>query len=75
MPLQKKLDELTDLVLYIKDKMVTKDELKIEMGRLENKIENEIDRLENKIDNLIDNEMDKRKGLEARVTKLEEKVF
>ena len=60
----KKLDELTDVVLFIKDKMVTKDELK-----------NEIDRLENKIDNLIDNEVDKRKSLEVRVTKLEEKVF
>lgn len=67
----KKLDELTDVVLFIKDRIVRSEE-KIDI------IDTRTISVESKLDginNRIDLEVDKRKSLEVRTAKLEEKVF
>jgi hypothetical protein len=66
----KKIDDLTDVVIFIKDRMATKEELR----EVEERLGNRIIAVEGKVDgvyNLIDQEVDKRKALEVRTTKLE----
>ena len=55
----KKLDELADVVLFIKDRMATKEDLKTLESRLGG------------IENRLDDELDKRTALDVRVSKLE----
>lgn len=65
--LEEKLDEVTDVIAFVAKRMVTKDDLK--------NVENRLGRLELKLENFTGREIDERKRLDVRVTKLEKKVL
>jgi septation ring formation regulator EzrA len=68
------LKMVLDVVTFIKDRMVTKEELKAEL----NPINNRLTSVEKKMEELykvFDGEVAKRADLGKRVTRLEEKVF
>ena len=63
-----KLDDIYEVVLFLKEKLVAMDE-KVDKNHFE---------LTSKLDGVnrrVDNEVDQRKTIDVRVTKLEEKVF
>lgn len=73
--------ELFETLHFIKDRMVTKDELREGLDGLRSEVKgdiarqgNDINRLGSKIDNFIDLETDNRKKLEVRVSNIETKV-
>ena len=66
---KERLDDLADVVMFIKDRMVTKDEHEL--------LSKDVTALHSKVDgivNRLDDELDKRKVLESRVTRLEAKA-
>ena len=87
--MEKNIESLIETVGFIKEKMVTKDDLKDVRGalstvekRLDTKIDHvesilsmKIDHVESKLDAFENNEVGRRKRLEVRVTKLEHKVL
>ena len=85
--IDKKLDDLTEVVVFIKDRMATKEDLIQVEKRLDkridgvenrlDKVDGRLDRVEIKLDGIdrrLDDELDKRKQLEVRTAKLETKV-
>lgn len=77
-----KLDDIYEVVLFLKEKLVAHDTQFESVGHkflsLEEKIEKNHQELIAKLDGVnrrVDNEVDKRKTIDVRVTKLEEKVF
>ncbi len=68
-------NELFDTLHFIKDRMVTKEELRNGLDGLRTELKADIGRLEDKVDHFMDAEVDRRKQLEVRVSKIETKVF
>ena len=79
--IENKLDELTDVVIFIKDHMATKEELtKVEdrLGVRITKVEDRLSAVEGKLDGIVtrmDYELDKRKVMEVQIGTLNKKVL
>lgn len=71
--MKKKKSEIQDLSEFIRDNMVTRKEFYEEIDKL-NKTDQRIEMKVDSIDKRLDYELDHRKQLEVRITKLEKKV-
>jgi hypothetical protein len=68
------LGELSEMLEHVVKHMATKDDLAATESRLDRRIDTldaKIDRLDTKLTKFEENEIDKRKQLEVRVTKIE----
>ena len=72
---KKKPDGIQQSLHFIIERMVTKDGLKDELEDLKQELKRDIHRVESKLAGFENSEIDKRKQLEVRVAKLENKVF
>lgn len=75
---EKKIDDLTEVVVFMKDHMVTKEELQETLKEELDPIKNRLISVEKKVEGIYklnDVEVQKRTDLGKRVTRLEEKVL
>ncbi|MBI4093409.1 hypothetical protein HY417_00440 [Candidatus Kaiserbacteria bacterium] len=73
-PMRTTVDSLVETVEFIKDRMVTKSELRDELRETESRLNDAINVKVGGVDRRLDGELDRRKLLEVRVVKLEAKV-